>query len=159
MEAICLAGMVAAGEVIAMARKRCGMTRDEAASRLGVSRQTISKWELGETVPNVLQAKGVYELYDASLDDMLSVDPDLIRIRSAIDSVPDSVTKRVDWTKAWSRKYPILASYQAEVGIEPYAKSLEGMISELKRAYGYGDTDAFLVLKDILATVYKSRQK
>lgn len=147
------------GENIAKARERCGMSQDEAASRLGVSRQTISKWELGETVPDALQAKVICELYDASLDDMLSVDPDLIRIRSAIDSVPEGVAKRVDWTKAWSKKYPILASYQAEVDIGPYAKSLEGMISELKRTYGYGDTDAFLVLKDILATVYKSRQK
>lgn len=133
------------------------MSQEEAASRLGVSRQTISKWELGETVPDALQAKGICELYGASLDDMLSIDPELNRIRSAIDSIPESIAKRVDWTKAWSKKYPILASYQAKVDVGSYAKRLEEMIHELKRAYGYGDTDAFLVLKDILATVYKSR--
>lgn len=147
------------GENLARARKSRGMSQEESASRLGVSRQTISKWELGETVPDAFQAKAICELYGASLDDMLSLDSDLNRARSAIDSIPEGVAKRVDWTKAWSRKYPILSSYQDKVDIGPYAERLDDMVSELRREYGFGDADAFLVLKDILYSVYRSRRK
>ena len=36
-------------------RKRKGMSQEELAGLLGVSRQTVSKWELGETSPNAAQ--------------------------------------------------------------------------------------------------------
>ena len=34
------------GNNLAMARKKTGMSQEEVAEKLGVSRQTISKWEL-----------------------------------------------------------------------------------------------------------------
>ena len=40
----------------------------------------------------------------------------------------------------------------------PYAEALEGLLEDLKRTYGYGELDAFLVLKDILAQVWKTRK-
>ena len=39
------------------ARKRCGLSQEDVAEKLGVSRQTISKWETDETVPNIRQSK------------------------------------------------------------------------------------------------------
>lgn len=35
------------------ARKRRGLSQEEVAEKLGVSRQTISKWELNETLPDI----------------------------------------------------------------------------------------------------------
>ena len=39
------------------ARKRRGFSQEDVAQRLGVSRQTVSKWETGETVPDIRQSK------------------------------------------------------------------------------------------------------
>ena len=39
------------------ARKKSGLSQEEVAEKLGVSRQTISKWETGETLPDIRQAK------------------------------------------------------------------------------------------------------
>ena len=39
------------------ARKKKGLSQEEAAAKLGVSRQTISKWETDETLPDIRQAK------------------------------------------------------------------------------------------------------
>ena len=39
------------------ARKRRGLSQEDVAQRLGVSRQTVSKWETGETVPDIRQSK------------------------------------------------------------------------------------------------------
>ena len=62
-------------------------------------------------------------------------------------------------SKAWSKKYPILAQYQREVEIPLYASELDRLIGDLKKRYGYDDLNAFLVLKDILASVWNSRKK
>ena len=37
-------------------RKKNNLSKEELAEKINVARQTISKWELGETVPNLEQA-------------------------------------------------------------------------------------------------------
>ena len=39
------------------ARKKSGLSQEEVAEKLGVSRQTISKWETDEPLPDIRQAK------------------------------------------------------------------------------------------------------
>lgn len=79
-------------------------------------------------------------------------------IQETIDRTSDEVTDKIDWTKAWSKKYPVLARYQSEVDIPYYAAGLWKLLIDLEKKYGYNDLDAFLVLKDILAVVWKSRK-
>ena len=45
------------------------------------------------------------------------------------------------------------------MGTAGYAAELERLLDGLKRRYGYGALDAFLVLKDILAEVWKTRKE
>ena len=45
------------------ARKKSGLSQEDVAAKLGVSRQTISKWELDETLPDIRQAKRLAVLY------------------------------------------------------------------------------------------------
>lgn len=72
-------------------------------------------------------------------------------IEEIIKNTTEENQKEVNWTKAWSTKYPILKTYQKEVDIPKYAKEIRKMINELKRIYNYSELDAMLVLKDILA--------
>ena len=53
------------------ARKKSGLSQEEVAERLGVSRQTISKWELDETLPDIHQSKKLANLYGLSLDELI----------------------------------------------------------------------------------------
>ena len=39
------------------ARKKRGLSQEDVAQKLGVSRQTISNWETDETGPNIRQSK------------------------------------------------------------------------------------------------------
>lgn len=141
------------------ARKKSGLSQEEVAGRLGVSRQTISKWELDETLPDICQSKRLANLYGLSLDELIEFDIDVKEIQEVIDRTSDEVTQKIDWTKAWSKKYPILATYQNEVEIQGYAAQLKRMLQDLEKKYGYNELDAFLVLKDILAYVWKCRKK
>ena len=81
----------------------------------------------------------------------------LKEIEQVIENTSEETQKKVDWTKVWGKKYPILTSYQNEVNIKDYADQLKEMTDRLKREYGYNDIDAFLVLKDILANIWNTK--
>ena len=52
-------------------RKQKGLSQEELASRLNVSRQTISKWEVGESTPDMEKLAAISELFDISLDELV----------------------------------------------------------------------------------------
>ncbi len=147
------------GNNLYQARKKKGLSQEDAAEKLGVSRQTISKWETDETLPDIRQAKQLSMLYGLSLDELISFDVEMQEIQDVIDRISDEVTEKIDWTKAWSKKYPILASYQKEVDISYYAEELCRLLIRMEKKYGYNELDSMLVLKDILGRVWKNRGK
>lgn len=51
-------------------RKLNGMTQEELAERVGVSRQTLAKWESGETMPDISKSMVLAEIFDVSLDEL-----------------------------------------------------------------------------------------
>ncbi len=81
------------------------------------------------------------------------------KIEKIIQNVNENNQDKVDWTKAWSTKYPILKTYQKEVDIPKYATKIRNMFNELQKNYGYNELDAMLVLKDILAHEYLDNNK
>lgn len=53
-------------------RKNRGMTQEELAEVLYVSRTTISKWELGRGYPSIDSLKDISKFFSVSIDDLLS---------------------------------------------------------------------------------------
>ena len=147
------------GNSLFHARKKCGLSQEEVAEKLGVSRQTISKWETDETLPDIRQSKRLALLYHLSLDELIDFDLDVQEVQEAIERTSDKVTDKIDWTKAWGKKYPVLVAYQETVDPAPYAQELARLLDRLKMEYGYSELDAMLVLKDILAKVWQARKK
>ena len=152
--------MMNLGNNLFQARKKCGLSQEEVAEKLGVSRQTNSKWETDETLPDIRQSKRLALLYRLSLDELIDFDMDVQEVEKAIERTSAALEEKIDWTKAWGKKYPILLTYRQDVtDVDVYAEKLSEMIEELRRTYGYNELDAFLVLKDILAAVWKGRKK
>ena len=81
------------------------------------------------------------------------------KITKIIKNTTEDNQQKIDWTKAWSTKYPVLKTYQNEVDIPKYATEIRKMFDSLKNDYGYSELDAMLVLKDILAHEYLDKQK
>jgi transcriptional regulator with XRE-family HTH domain len=52
-------------------RKQRGFSQEELASRLNVSRQTVSKWEVGDSTPDMEKLAAMSELFDVSLDQLV----------------------------------------------------------------------------------------
>lgn len=55
-------------------RRKAGITQQEAADFLGVSRQTLSKWETGKSTPDGVFLKGICELYQISANEILGIE-------------------------------------------------------------------------------------
>lgn len=142
------------GTSLAEARRNAGLTQEAVAEKLGVSRQTISKWETDETLPDIRQSKRLADLYQMTLDALVDFDIEAREITDMISRISEEAQARVDWTAVWAERYPILAQYQSEVRTAPYWQVLQKLLDQLMREHGYSDEDAFLVLKDILAQLW-----
>lgn len=58
-------------EVILDLRKKLKLSQDEFAARLFVTRQAVSRWETGETIPNIDTLKLIAKTFDISVDELL----------------------------------------------------------------------------------------
>lgn len=139
------------GNSLFNARKKSGLSQEQVAEKLGVSRQTISKWELDETLPDIRQSKKLSTIYHLTLDELIDFDIDLKEIEQAIENTSEEIQQKIDWTSLWGKKYPVLTTYQQKVKVDDYAVRIKELLDSLKSRYGYNDLDAMLVLKDILA--------
>jgi len=52
-------------------RKQKGLSQEELANRMNVSRQTISKWEVGDSTPDMEKLIALSDLFEISLDELV----------------------------------------------------------------------------------------
>lgn len=146
------------GNNLFQARKKVGLSQETVAEKLGVSRQTVSKWETDETVPDIYQTKKLAKLYNLTLDELIEFDIDVKEIEEVIKNTNEEKEAKINWTNAWSKKYPVLATYQNKVDISKYAFEIRSMLNSLSKEYGFNDLDSMLVLKDILYHEWKDNK-
>ena len=145
------------GENLFQARKKKGLSQEAVAEKLGVSRQTISKWETDETLPDIRQAKKLAVLYGLTLDELIEFDADVQEIQEVINKTTQETMDKINWTKMWAEKYPVLARYQDEGDVAYYEEKLQKLLAYMQEMYHYNELDAFLVLKDILGQLWNKR--
>ena len=59
------------GEVIKAHRQRCQMTQEFVAESLGVSRQAVSKWEMGISEPSTSNLMALAQLFGVTAEELL----------------------------------------------------------------------------------------
>ena len=64
-------------------RKVNKMTLEEVANKINVSRQTVAKWENGDSIPDLINCAALADLYDVSVDDLLYYDGEIEEISIA----------------------------------------------------------------------------
>ena len=62
------------GDQLSKARKVKGLTQEELAERLNLSRQTILRWEKNQVFPDISNLKAVAQVLDVSFDYLLGED-------------------------------------------------------------------------------------
>lgn len=66
------------GQKLKDARIASGLTQENVAEKINVSRQTISNWETEKTFPDIISVIKLSDLYSISLDDLLKGDQKMI---------------------------------------------------------------------------------
>ena len=145
------------GNNLFQARKKAGLSQEKVAEKLGISRQTISKWETDETIPDIYQAKKLAKIYHLSLDELIEFDVDFKEIEEVIKNIDEEKEMKINWTNAWGKKYPVLKTYSQKVDVSKYAVIIRQLLDSLKNNYGYNELDSMLVLKDILYHEWKDK--
>lgn len=69
-------------------RKASGLSQEELGDKLNVARQTVSKWELGETTPEMDKLEELSNLFEISIDELVKD-----------SSVPNIITKEMNQEK------------------------------------------------------------
>ena len=57
-------------------RKIKQLTQEDVADKIGVTRQSVAKWESGETVPDLDKCRLLAELFGVTLDDLANFEPE-----------------------------------------------------------------------------------
>ena len=83
-------------EKIFQHRKRLGLSQEELANKLGVTRQSVSKWELGDSQPDLDMIVKLAKLFEVSTDYLLQADAEVPQSQSHwLDRIPGMLGKLV----------------------------------------------------------------
>ena len=92
-------------------RKKLGLSQEELAEKLNVSRQAISKWERGESLPDTDNLITISKLYDVSLDELVgninSVENQIEIVNDVCDNDDPDVSYTVDAEDSTGKKKSI----------------------------------------------------
>lgn len=93
-------------EIIKENRKLKNLSQEELAKELHISRQSISKWETGKSLPTTDQLILLSEIFDCSLDTLLKGDKKMEeKIKHEID---DKRTLKLIYKVGWGFIVPLL---------------------------------------------------
>lgn len=72
------------GQFLTELRKYYKITQDDLAGRLNVSRQAVSKWETGASVPDIELLVSLSEMYGITVNDIIRADLDHIKFQKEV---------------------------------------------------------------------------
>ncbi|MCD7888962.1 MAG: helix-turn-helix domain-containing protein [Oscillospiraceae bacterium] len=82
------------GTKIKNARLAAGLTQEQAAGALGVSRQTVSNWENGKTYPDIISVVKMSDLYHVTLDHLLKEESPVTEYLEYLEESTDTVKSK-----------------------------------------------------------------
>ncbi|MBR5467805.1 MAG: helix-turn-helix domain-containing protein [Firmicutes bacterium] len=83
-------------EILLELRIKKGLSQDELAEKLFVTRQAVSRWEKGETVPNTETLKLLSNFYDVSINTLLGTPRKLICQCCGMALEDETISKEAD---------------------------------------------------------------
>lgn len=99
-------------EKLVCLRKKSGLTQAELAEKMNVSRQAISRWEVGAATPATENLKSLSELYGVPLDYLLNDEFQNLDQKQSVSVIED--TKSEFW---WQNKKYLISVGLAVIGL------------------------------------------
>ena len=139
------------GEKIQKFRKMQKMSQEELGEVMGVTRQTISNWESGESAPNIMEARKLANLLNLSLDELTDNDTNNIIIKK-LDKIKnikvDPVGKSVEIN---CKLNDSIYNYKLNIDVKnDKIISLETNDYDLKSSFKYDKNDSY---EDVITSI------
>ena len=134
--------MCSIGEKIAELRKGKKMTQEELAGVIGVSSQSVSKWENNVTMPDILLLPIIAGIFEVTIDELFSIERKTKAKSTPIENTPLAVYDTIlDTMWAWDENLQDSAHLKNTLSNSPESHS--GFVS-MKQGGVYADKDLAL---------------
>ena len=141
-------------ENLALLRNIRGMTQEEVAEVIGISRQSYSKWEQGETIPDIEKCDRLAKFYGVSIDALIHQDEEVGKARVA----PAPVGKHLWGTVAMGAKGQIVIPKEARevFGLKPGDQLL--LLGDVKKGMALVKVDECGLVEKIRGEVFENER-
>lgn len=126
--------MILADKIIAL-RKKAGWSQEELAEQLGVSRQSVSKWEGAQSMPDMEKILGMSRLFGVSTDYLLKEEmgePEYVAAEEITEVRRVTMEQASEYLSLRRRQAPILALATALCIVSPVLLILLGFLGEMR---------------------------
>ena len=79
-------------------RKKAGLSQNDLAEKLFVTRQAVSRWETGDTVPEIETLQAISQLFGVTINDLLGYPTDLRCQSCGMPLIPEQMGREKDGT-------------------------------------------------------------
>ena len=155
------------GDKLVELRKKNGYSQEELAEKLGVSRQSVSKWESNNTYPETDKIVQIANIFDCSMDDLINdkitdVETTLRKNKNNIYNMWDSLLEFITKTINMFSKMKFLDGFKCiiEMIIVALILALLGRIicsaasSAISSIFSFLSDNHVLKIKDILESIF-----
>lgn len=155
------------GDKLVELRKKNGYSQEELAEKLGVSRQSVSKWESNNTYPETDKIVQIANIFDCSMDDLINdkitdVETTLRKNKNNIYNMWDSLLEFITKTINMFSKMKFLDGFKCiiEMIIVALILALLGRIicsaasSAISNIFSFLSYNHVLKIKDILESIF-----
>ncbi|MDD3193501.1 MAG: helix-turn-helix transcriptional regulator [Oscillospiraceae bacterium] len=153
-------------EQIAMLRKKFHFSQEELGEKLGVSRQAVSKWEAGQTVPELEKLKELSRIFGVSLNELLQLEESIPE--AAKEDSPDERLEQMTGEpfanpaseaklKKQSKRPLVLTAVALVLALAAVAAYAQIQISDLKRQLSGVQSELSGMRTELSATVSSLR--
>ncbi len=116
-------------EKLRLLRKESGLTQEELADRLNVSRQAITKWESGDGIPDIENLKQISVLFNTTIDELVkenkNVQVENKEKYSLVEELEIDHTKHFDMKICKIHELNLIASEEEKIKIEMFSDMQE----------------------------------
>lgn len=116
-------------EIIAAYRKELGLTQEGLAQKLGVTNQAVSKWESGQSCPDIALLPALADLFGITIDELFGRKPKAVAVQNTPDWPDDGVLRVVLYGGHQRIHGPIEGANEIHFCYEGPALNIESAVS------------------------------
>ena len=119
--------MKTVGEKISSLRKERSMTQEELAATVGVSAQSVSKWENNVTMPDILLLPVIAGIFEVTVDELFSIERPNHKSSWPVEETPSAVYRTVietmwDWDNEDSQAEAVIKKLNDNPGANAHVR-------------------------------------